>query len=240
MYYKLAKICLTFFDHFNKKKVLDFLRKKVKKNIFLLIDVGAHHGESIKLFTKYFEIKKILAFEPSEENYLILKNKTKNFNNLKLYNIALGDYIGVANFKQHYDSESSTITEINENSNYYKKKNNLLNFFNFKETNFSWTKVKINRLDKILNNDKIKNVDLLKIDTEGHDLHVIKGLGKNIKNINVLYFEHHFHDMLKKNYTLSDVHHYLKENNFKKAFKNKMFFRKTFEYIYINNNISHE
>ena len=240
MYYKLAKICLKFFDHFNKKKVLDFLRKRVKKNFFILIDVGAHHGESIKLFTKYFKIKKILAFEPSVENFLILKNKTKNLNNLELHNIAVGDYTGVANFKQHYDSESSTITEINENSNYFKKKNNLLNFFNFKEKSFSSTKVKISRLDKIFERDKIKKIDLLKIDTEGHDLYVIKGLGKNIKNIKVIYFEHHFHDMLKKNYTLSDVHHYLKENNFNKAFKNKMFFRKTFEYIYINNNIFHE
>ena len=68
----------------------------------------------------------------------------------------------------------------------------------------------------------------------------MKGLGTLIKNVNIIYFEHHFHNMLKKNYTLSDVHSFLIENNFKKAYKNKMFFRKTFEYIYINNTFSHE
>ena len=45
---------------------------------------------------------------------------------------------------------------------------------------------------------------------------------------------------LKKNYTLSDIHYYLSKNNFKKVFKNKMFFRKTFEYIYINNALINE
>ena len=49
-----------------------------------------------------------------------------------------------------------------------------------------------------------------------------------------IYFEHHFHNMLDKNYNLSDVHDYLIKNGFKKVFKIKMTFRKTFEYIYNN------
>ena len=122
MYYNLDKFCLTFFDGFNKKKILDFLRKKIKEETKLFIDVGAHHGESIKLFNKYFKVRRILAFEPSIENFIILKSKTKKYNNLILYNIALGEYTGSVDFKQHYNSESSTITEIDENSSYFKKK----------------------------------------------------------------------------------------------------------------------
>ena len=95
-------------------------------------------------------------------------------------------------------------------------------------------------MDKILSEEKIKNIDILKIDTEGHDFFVIKGLGKMIENVKILYFEHHFHSMLVKNYTLTDVHKYLVKNNFKKELKNKMSFRKTFEYIYINKNLLHE
>ena len=132
------------------------------------------------------------------------------------------------------------MTEINENSKYFKKKNNLFNPYKSKKKYFSLTKVKINRLDKILIQDKDKKIELLKIDTEGQDFYVMKGLGTLIKNVNIIYFEHHFHNMLKKNYTLSDVHSFLIKNNFKKAFKNKMFFRKTFEYIYISNTFSNE
>ena len=45
-------------------------------------------------------------------------------------------------------------------------------------------------------------------------------------------FEHHYDNMIKKNYTFSDINAHLKNNNFKKVLKLKMPFRKTFEYFY--------
>ena len=72
------------------------------------------------------------------------------------------------------------------------------------------------------------------LDTEGFELSVLKGAKEKIKNIKYIYFEHHFDDMLIKKYTLSDIHDYLIKNGFEKKFKVKMFFRKSFEYIYEN------
>ena len=57
---------------------------------------------------------------------------------------------------------------------------------------------------------------------------------KNIQRIDYIILEHHYHNMLRKNYTFSDINNYLVQNNFKKVFKAKMPFRKTFEYIYKN------
>ena len=59
MYYKFAKFCLSFFDNLNKTKFLKYFEKIKNKKIVYLVDVGAHHGESIKLFSKYFKIQKI-------------------------------------------------------------------------------------------------------------------------------------------------------------------------------------
>ena len=238
MYYKLAKFFLSFFDSYNKKKVSNFLLKKNNGKISVLIDVGSHHGESIIFFKRNFVVEKILAFEADKDNFNILKKKTKKYNNLKLYNTAIGDKTGLVNFKKHYDSESSTIVKINENSNYFKKKNRYLNFFNFKKNKFPEEKIKINSLDKIIDSRDFNVIDLVKIDTEGYDFYVIKGLGKLIKKVKYIYFEHHFHDMLKKDYKFAEVDNFLKINNFKKDFKLKMFFRKTFEYIYSNNQLN--
>ena len=105
-----------------------------------------------------------------------------------------------------------------------------------KSRNFQ-IKVDIDRLDNILAVNNVKKIDILKIDTEGHDFEVIKGLGNYLHKVKYIYFEHHFHNMLKKNYTLHDVNSFLSKNNFKKVFKLKMFFRKTFEYIYENNSL---
>ena len=81
---------------------------------------------------------------------------------------------------------------------------------------------------------KILKLDFLKIDTEGYEFEILLGAKKNIKNINIILFEHHYHDMIKKNYKFSDVHNLLNKNNFEQIYKAKMPFRKTFEYIYKN------
>ena len=89
-------------------------------------------------------------------------------------------------------------------------------------------------LDNYIYQNKIQFIDILKIDTEGFEFEVLKGVTKNFKKIKFIYFEHHYDDMIKKNYTFSDIHNLLEKNNFKKNMKSKMIFRKSFEYIYEN------
>ena len=234
MFYNISKLLLSYFDTINKKKVCTFLKDNKIGKISTFLDVGSHHGETIKTFKKNFVIENILAFEPSKINFKILEKNYKDEHNIKLFNIAIGEKKGKINLQQHYDSESSTIVQIDQNTNYYKKKNFYLNFLNIKKNKFDLQQVEIDRLDNILKNEKIKSVDILKIDTEGYDFHVIKSMGDLLKNVKFIYFEHHFHNMLKKGYNFKEVNSFLKSNYFIKVFKTKMFFRKTFEYIYKN------
>ncbi len=134
--------------------------------------------------------------------------------------------------------QSSTLVKINYKSNYFKRKQKLLKFFSKEKNLFFTTKINIKSLDNFLKENKIDYVEILKIDTEGYDFNVIKSLGDRINCINYIYFEHHFHDMLNKDYTYMQVHNFLVNNGFKKTFKSKMFYRKTFEYIYKNTNIN--
>lgn len=92
------------------------------------------------------------------------------------------------------------------------------------------------RLDEFYKSEKLKAIDLIKIDTEGFELKVLKSLGDKIHNIKMVHFEHHFDDMVIKNYKLTDIHNYLIKKEFVKFFKIKMKFRKSFEYLYINKN----
>jgi len=55
-----------------------------------------------------------------------------------------------------------------------------------------------------------------------------------LSRINIVLFEHHYDDMIVKSYKFSDLHNFLLRNHFTQLYKNKMPFRKTFEYIYIN------
>ena len=83
--------------------------------------------------------------------------------------------------------------------NILKKKKKLLNFFSNKEYS-SKIEVNIISLKNYLIDNKIKKIDLLKIDTEGFEFDVLSGLEEEIKKIKFIFFEHHYDDMYKKNY----------------------------------------
>ena len=142
MYIKFILQILSFFDYFKKKDVINYFKKNTIGNINNLIDVGAHHGETIKLFNVKFNINNIYAFEPSYKNFKILEKKTKNIKNtnLKIYNYGIGDIEGLMDFNESAESQSSTLVGINYKSNYYKKKEKLLQFFKKKKIYFSLQK----------------------------------------------------------------------------------------------------
>jgi len=225
-------LILNFFDFFQQKKIFNFLKKRIPNNS-ILFDVGAHHGETILNFKKNFSFKQIHSFEASKVNFEMLKRKIPNISkeNLFINNFGLSDKTKILQISQSLDSASSTLSKINTLSKYYKKKIKILGISEDSKY-IEPLEVKLSLLDDYFVQKKLEKIDLLKIDTEGHEYYVLKGASKNLIKINYIYFEHHYDDMLKKGYTFSDIHNFLKKNNFKLIFKSKMFFRKTFEYIY--------
>jgi len=235
---KLTVLILSIFDFFNNKKILNFFKSKFI-GIETIVDVGGNRGETFDLFDKNFKVENYYAFEASPINFKYLEKKKlrSNKKNFKIINKAVGDNLEETNFYQLSDASSSTLNEINKDSNYYKKKSLLIDFFTFGEPKTIQFKLKPILLSDFINSNSIKKIDILKTDTEGYEFRVIKGLGDKIKIIDYIYFEHHYDDMIKKGYTFSMIHNYLEQNGFKKVFKLKMSFRKAFEYIYQNINL---
>ena len=196
----LASKTLDIFDYFHKKKIIKALKNLSIYKINTFMDIGAHKGESIEFFSKNLNIDKIYSFEASPENFVLLKNKYKNKKNLVLENIALSSTISKKIFNQCNESSSSTFSTINYNSKYLKKK---MRFLNSSKKNEFFNKIEIttNTLANYLSDNKILNIDLIKIDTEGHEYDVVMGLDRNIKNVKTIIFEHHYDNMIKKNYT---------------------------------------
>ena len=157
--------------------------------------------------------------------------KNKKYTKIFLENSALGNEEREIRLKQMEESSSSTINEINTNSKYFKRKSLLL-YKNENKNFYSEIIVQQKKLSNFMEKNNIPKIDFLKIDTEGYELNVLLGLENHLKKISLIMFEHHYHNMLIKKYKFSDIHELLIKNNFKQIFKNKMPFRKTFEYIY--------
>ena len=236
IYSKLIIIALNFFDFFQQKKILKLVNSKFSKPI-VVFDIGAHYGETIKLFTKKLRIEKIFSFEASPKNYQILEKKISNYdpNKVKIFNYGIGEKISDGFINQTLESSSSTINEINLKSKYLKRKLKILNI-DKKDSFQSKVPIKILSLDYFIEKNNIKNIDLLKIDTEGYEFNVLKGLSKYNHLVKLVYFEHHYDDMIIKNYKFREINQLLNNFGFKKIFKSKMLFRKSFEYVYENRN----
>ena len=56
IFIKFLTFIINVIDYSNKKKVILYLKKILKKKELNVIDIGSHKGETIDMFMKNFEI----------------------------------------------------------------------------------------------------------------------------------------------------------------------------------------
>jgi FkbM family methyltransferase len=165
--------------------------KKMKFNT--TVDIGANNGYFTNLLLKVS--KKVISFEPI--TYLYQLNLKLFINkNVTFYNLALGDKesYGKINIPRDNDPESSLINK-------------------FKNSDIQ--KVKISTGDKILQNKKI---DFIKIDVEGYELFVLKGLKKVIKKDLPIFL---IEIEKRHNKNFKDIFYYMINHNYEIFYLNK-------------------
>ena len=233
------ELFIALIDYPNKLKIIIFFKKRlIEKNLYV-IDIGSHKGETINLFLKNFKIKNIFCFEPNIHLFNYLKKK-REFNNSKihLFNYGVGLNEEFLDLNIMIDTSSSTFNTINLDNKYYKRKNKIITFLSSKKKLINnKQKILVVNLSNMILKNQIDDIDVLKIDTEGYEFKILKGIKDNdFKKIKYIYFEHHYDLMINKKYKFSDINNLLIKKNFNKVYKLKMKFRKSFEYIYENKN----
>jgi FkbM family methyltransferase len=201
------------------KKIIFFIdilihRKKLKKKLINLnlkintiFDVGSNNGDYTMLFNQIYPKAKIFSFEPNPYLCKIAKQKAKKKMNIKIIECAAGNKNLHRRIKIDLSSPlTNSLAPKNTDSYNYKIKK-ILN----SEPNFKLVKIKIIKLDDFIS--KNKTPDFIKIDVEGFEHKVLKGLKKNLKKIKLIMIEFHF-DKLYKNYNFSRLHKTLIQNNF--------------------------
>ena len=209
---------IDFIDkNYHQKNLNKTLLKLDLKTIF---DIGAHKGEFSSHILKYFKSSKIYAFEPQSEIYLKLKERFYQSKNIYPYNKALSDKNKKKKLNINIKTSTSTFSKYNKNSNWRKLKEFLLTGSN-KSSFVKSEIVDVTSIDNFCKKKNINKIDLLKIDTEGHEAEVLKGANKMLKkNIRYILLEFHF-SKIYQNYDRVKIENILEKNNFKlvKKFK---------------------
>lgn len=147
---------------------------RIKCEVNEVIDVGAEIDIS---YYREHNTAQYHLFEPISFHYYKLIELTKDIPNIKVNNSACGDI--------------QTIEKIYLNSSSINYRSGSKNVDNKIET------INIIRLDNYIENNNLQNFDFIKIDTEGYEYKVLKGLGEYLNKFKFIQVEYGwtYHDM---------------------------------------------
>lgn len=178
----------------------------IKQKRPFIIDVGANKGQSIDFFKKQFPDAFIYSFEPNPQLYTSLCNQYRQYNNIRVYPFALGDVIEEKELYIYTNNELSSL-----------KKMDITPINPFSSEGISKIEqTKVVSLDEFLAEKNISIVHLLKIDTQGYEMEVLKGCVKSLQNgvIQNIYLELNFISIYENQSNYLDILDFLGRFNF--------------------------
>jgi FkbM family methyltransferase len=166
---KFPKLSNSFFKYTIRNRLGKFLIE-IKKDVIVnwVYDIGAYKGEWSNFYKKT---------SLSESNFILFEANSNHIPNLKKNNFQyfieiLSDKVKEVEF---YNGNFSGDSYYKENTNNYDK--------------LSPQKRKTNTLDNIVDSNNLPTPDLMKIDTQGSEIDILKGGEKTIKNCKFIYLE---------------------------------------------------
>jgi len=176
-----------------ENELLQFLKKKNK----VIFDVGCYRG---------FFTKKILKKEPLNKNRYYLFDPNPNVKeyikdliikkNINYFEIALDNSNQIKEFtiNKYFEPSGSSLNSSHKKDKLYNLSRRI--FFQIFQPfsrieNYETIKVKTNTLDNICKINKIKQIDILKLDTDGNEFEVLMGAKKLLSEgkIKLIYTE---------------------------------------------------
>lgn len=151
----------------NLPRIAQFIEQKYPH--YAIIDVGANIGDTVAVLRSAAIENAVFCIEPLEGYFRLLEKNSQQFSHVFLYNYWLSDTT---------QNEVSLNLDVKDGTARYTAEGQT-------------AKLNSVRLDDLVDNQSIKNVKLLKIDTDGFDLKILRGSTRLLEqNYPILFFEY--------------------------------------------------
>jgi len=178
----------------------------------IIFDVGANVGNYSKEVLSISPNSIVFAFEPHPLNYKKLLNNIGANNNFFCFNVGVGDLNGEISLYDYADNDGSSHASLYKGVIEDIHKGKAIEH-----------KVKIIKLSNFVLEHSIDYIDLLKIDTEGHEMQVLLGLKDFILEgkMGAIHFEFNEMNVISRVF-LKDYFDLLSNYNFYRLLPNAM------------------
>lgn len=158
-----------------------FLKKYLPDQKGVLIDVGANQGAYSKEALQYNPNMSIYAFEPHPETFKRLSDNLKIYKNVALINKGLSSEGGRLKLFDYADKDGSSHASLFED---------VITEIHGAGASVAH-EVELTTLDELVESQNIHEISLLKVDTEGNELEVLKGAVDTLakRKIKAIHFE---------------------------------------------------
>jgi FkbM family methyltransferase len=155
----------------------------------IILDIGAHWGESFLSFRKYYN-NQIYCYEPDKDSFNFLKKISKN-KNVKCFNYGINKYKNKTRLYYPTFNNNRLTLWGSENLDLLKKKIDKFTYLDSK-------KIKYKSIFCTFKSISLKKtIGIIKIDVEGSEFKVLKSINlKSIKKSKVIFLEYNLESFL--------------------------------------------
>lgn len=174
------------FEISGEKFLIDFLKKNYRLDT--IFDIGANNGQYASLFEHDTNLK-VYSFEPNPRSFRTLKERFDNSSSVKTFEFGFSDFEGPATIFDRSDEEGSQHASIFEKV-----------ITDIHNAGVVSTEISLTTIDKFLIEQQLNHISLLKIDTEGNELAVLRGARAAINEgkIDILHLEFNEMNVISK------------------------------------------
>jgi FkbM family methyltransferase len=167
----------------------------------ICFDVGANVGQTIGYLRNSLRRPVIHSFEPGCEAFDELARRCSGIPDVHLNNFALGSHRTMLELNEHTHTDLSSFLELGTDGRGTVKQK---------------ITVEVRTVDDYCADRDIRQIDILKSDTQGFDLEVIKGAGNLIgqHRVQLIFLEITFSEMYKGLPRLDEIYRFLTDRGF--------------------------
>jgi FkbM family methyltransferase len=156
-----------------------------------IVDIGAHVGSAALYFRHVYPSARIVAFEPNPASFELLARNAANEDRLEVHPVAIGaNDAETTLFAGRYSSMQASLVPSEENG-------------------ADGVRVRVRAVASVLAELGVERVSVLKVDTEGMELPILRAFGAALHEVDVVYLEYHSEADRRAIDELMGAHHVL-------------------------------